>query len=99
MQSEYPVMKNPVSEGKVLNFNNGCQKYLVIESDGVCYGEKGYTLLCECISSQFKAMIGELYSFDDRVFREYNGNNIVVEEASSDQLAQSIHRKISVDVH
>ncbi|ENK2262607.1 hypothetical protein NDJ00_08100 [Vibrio parahaemolyticus] len=78
---EYPVMKKPVPVGKILNFNDGKQKYLVKASDGICYGEKGYTLECECIHSDSPAMIGKTYHFDDRVFRDYNGNNIVIESS------------------
>lgn len=78
--SQYPVMKKPVQVGKVLNFTDSKQKYKVIACDGIHYGDKGYTLECVCIDSPIKAMIGEKYSFDDRVFRDYNENNIVIED-------------------
>jgi hypothetical protein len=77
--SEYPVRKKQVPVGKVLNFNDGEKKYEVIACDGIQYGEKGYTLECTCTHSDNPAMIGEIYSFDDRVFRDYNENNIVIE--------------------
>lgn len=78
--SEYPVMKKQVGVGKILNFTSVNQKYKVIGCDGVRYGEKGYALECLCIDSPSKSMIGEKYTFDDRAFRDYNENHIVVED-------------------
>ena len=74
-------MKKPVPVGKILNFNNGKYKYKVIESDGICWGDKGFTLVCLCTVSDSPEMIGETYHFDDRVFRDYNENNIIIEAA------------------
>ena len=73
-------MKSPVAAGKILNFNNGKQKYLVTESDGVFWGVKGFKLVCKCTHSDSPEMIDKTYHFDDRVFRDYNNNNIVVED-------------------
>ena len=75
-------MKKPIKVGKVLSFNGGGRKYRIIKSDGICWGDKGYTLICQCIKSDSPAMIGEEYTFDDRVFRDYNENNIVIENAA-----------------
>lgn len=82
-KNEYPVMKKPVEVGKVLNFNDGKQKYRVEACDGICYGEKGFTLECVCIHSDSPVMVGKSYHFDDRVFRDYNENNILIETPKS----------------
>lgn len=80
--SEYPIMKTQVAIGKVLNFTNEKRKYKVIDCDGILYGEKGYTLICECIEdAESPSMIGGEYHFDDRSFRDHNENKIVIEEA------------------
>ena len=81
--AKYPVMKTPVAVGKVLNVRNGLHKFEVVGSDGICWGDKGYTLKCECIQSDEPAMLGEIYHFDDRLFRDYNGNNVVIEDSHS----------------
>jgi hypothetical protein len=78
--SEYPVMKTPVPVGKVLNFNNGDRKYKVVASEGISYGDKGFLLNCICIQSSNSSMIGKEYDFDDRAFRDYSDNNIVIED-------------------
>lgn len=77
---EYPIMKKPVSSGKILNFRNGERKYRVKSNDGICAGEKGFLMKVECIHSNNEAMVGEIYHFDDRIFRSYNENNIVIED-------------------
>lgn len=78
--SEYPVVKEQIQIGKILNFTVDNQKFKIVNCDGVCYGEKGFILECVCISSPSEDMIGEKYSFDDRIFREYNNNKIVIED-------------------
>lgn len=93
---KYPVMKKQVPVGKILNFTGSNQKYKVMECDGVSYGEKGYVLDCVCVDSPSKSMIGEKYTFDDRVFRDYNGNNIVIEDDPSIKVETSFSLKDAV---
>lgn len=83
--NEYPVRKKPVPVGKILNFRSAKEKYEVVESDGIQWGEKGFTLICKCVESPLKEKVGEEYHFDDRVWRDYNENDIVVEVKKRDE--------------
>jgi hypothetical protein len=94
---EYPVMKKQIPAGKILNFQNDKSLYLVVKSDGVYYGEKGYLLKCICIQSENVGVFNE-YDFDDRTFREYNNNNIVVESAKQHPLSMAKYTAMKADI-
>lgn len=94
MSHEYPVIKEAIPVGQILNFQNEKKICFVIESDGIYYGEKGYLLSYIIIQSSNKAIIGKKESIDDRAFRDYNDNNIAVEDQSEHPIAMSQYKKI-----
>jgi len=94
MTTAYPVMKKPVPVGKYLYFQSSEQVYKVKKSNGVSYGDKGFSLVCQCVDSPSTGMMGREYSFDDRVFRAYNENNIVV-LGSEDERVQLANTRYS----
>jgi hypothetical protein len=96
--TEYPVMKTATAIGSVLNFNKGEATYEVIACDGICYSFKGFLLNCLCTSNKTNPkMVGEMYDFDDRIFRTYNNNNVVVVPPVKDQRLNLVLSSLGYD--